>query len=156
MSKLSEAAYRTEALELVATTLVGRTSRLARLLMRPGSRELSRTEAGLLSTLAEGSQAHHRVGGDRGVGPAVGEQDGRQARSRHLVVRQRTADDGRAVVVSISAEGRLRLESARSQIRSLLRRTLLELEDEELAALVAAGDVLERLIQLLQRGATVT
>jgi len=156
MSKLSEAAYRTEALELVATTLVGRTSRLARLLMRPGSRELSRTEAGLLSTLAEGSRRITELAETEALAqPSVSKMVDK-LEARHLVVRQRTADDGRAVVVSISAEGRLRLESARSQIRSLLRRTLLELEDEELAALVAAGDVLERLIQLLQRGATVT
>ena len=48
------ATTRTEAIDHVATTLLARASRLTRLLMRSGTRELSRTEAGLLLTLLDG------------------------------------------------------------------------------------------------------
>jgi DNA-binding MarR family transcriptional regulator len=153
MGNLSGTDYRSEALELVATTLVGRTSRLARLLMRPGSRELSRTEAGLLSTLAEGPRRISELAETEALAQPSVSNLVDKLESRHLVTRRRSANDGRAVVVSISPEGRLALESARTEIRSLLRQTLLELDDQELSSLVAAGDVLERLISLLQRGA---
>jgi DNA-binding MarR family transcriptional regulator len=66
------------------------------------------------------------------------------------VARQRAADDGRVVLVSISAEGRVRLDAVREQIGSLLHRTLRELDDADLAALVSAGGVLARLIESLQ------
>src|ERR1700760_2778065 len=45
---------RADMLDVGAETLLGRASRLTRLLMGSGSRQLSRTEAGLLTTLAGG------------------------------------------------------------------------------------------------------
>ena len=139
-----------QALDLVADTLLGRTSRLTRLLMRSGSRELSRTEAGLLTTLTDGPKritelAETEALAQPSVSKLVDNLEG-----RGLVARQRAAEDGRVVLVSISAEER-RLKSVRGHTRSLLRRTLSELEDEDIDALVAAGDVLERLIGMLQR-----
>lgn len=144
-------AFRADALDVVASTLLGQTSRLTRLLLGSGSLELSRTEAGLLATLVEGPRRITELAGTEALAqPSVSKLVDKLER-RGLVTRQRDDDDGRAVVVSISAEGQLRLESVRSHIRSLLRQTLLELEDEDLAALVAAGRVLEQLVQLLQR-----
>jgi DNA-binding MarR family transcriptional regulator len=144
---------RTEALDLVAETLLGRTSRLTRLLMRPGSRELTRTEAGLLGTLADGPRRITELAETEALAQPSISKLVDKLESRDLVARERAEDDGRVVVVSISAEGLLYLESARDQIRSHLRRRLFALEDEDLAALVAAGEVLERLIQTLQRDA---
>jgi DNA-binding MarR family transcriptional regulator len=121
--------------------------------MRSGSRELSRTEAGLLSTLADGPRRITELAETEALAQPSISKLVDKLEARDLVTRERAEDDGRVVVVSISAEGLLRLEAARSQIRSLLRRTLFALEDEELAALVTAGEVLERLIQTLQRDA---
>lgn len=148
----SAATSRTAALDLVATTLLARTSRLTRLLMRAGSRELTRTETGLLSSLVDGPRRVTDLAETEALAqPSVSKLvDSLQARG--LVTRQRAAEDGRVVLVSISAEGRTRLEAVREEIRSLLRLTLLELADDELAALVTAGEVLERLIQSLQDG----
>jgi DNA-binding MarR family transcriptional regulator len=121
--------------------------------MRSGSRELSRTEAGLLTTLADGPRRITELAETEALAQPSISKLVDKLEARDLVTRERAEDDGRVVVVSISAEGLLRLEAARSQIRSLLRRTLFALEDEELAALVTAGEVLERLIQTLQRDA---
>jgi DNA-binding MarR family transcriptional regulator len=121
--------------------------------MRSGSRELSRTEAGLLTTLAGGPRRITELAETEALAQPSISKLVDKLEARDLVTRERAEDDGRVVVVSISAEGLLRLEAARSQIRSLLRRTLFALEDEELAALVTAGEVLERLIQTLQRDA---
>jgi DNA-binding MarR family transcriptional regulator len=121
--------------------------------MRSGSRELSRTEAGLLTTLAGGPRRITELAETEALAQPSISKLVDKLEARDLVTRERAEDDGRVVVVSISAEGLLRLEAARSRIRSLLRRTLFALEDEELAALVTAGEVLERLIQTLQRDA---
>ncbi len=70
---------------------------------------------------------------------------------RGLVVRERSVEDGRVVLVSVSPEGRRKLEASRAQSRALMRETVEELSDEELAGLVAAGETLARLIESLQQ-----
>jgi DNA-binding MarR family transcriptional regulator len=141
---------RTEALDLIASTLLGRSSRLTRLLMRSGSRDLTRTETGLLGSLTDGPRRITELAETEALAqPSVSKLvDSLEARG--LVTRERAAGDGRVVLVSISADGRDRLASVRAEIRSLLRLTLSELEDDDLTALVTAGEVLERLIELLQ------
>lgn len=143
---------RSDALDLVATTLVSRTSRLARLLMGRGSRQLSRTEAGLLSTLLDGPRRITELAETEGLAQPSISKLVDKLEDRGLVARERAAGDGRAVLVSISAEGERCLESARSEIRALLRQTLDPLGDEELAALVTASEVVERLVRSLQVG----
>jgi DNA-binding MarR family transcriptional regulator len=148
---LQPAPSSSEVLNLVASTLLGRTSRLTRLLMRSGSRELTRTEVGVLTTLADGPRritelAETEALAQPSVSKLVDNLEG-----RGLVVRQRATDDARVVLVFISAAGASCLESFRGHIRALLRETLAELEDEDLVALVRAGEVVERLIHVLQR-----
>lgn len=116
-----------------------------------GLRELTRTEAGLLTTLNDGPRritelAETEALAQPSVSKLVDKLEG-----RGLVARGRAPDDGRAVVVSISADGRLCLEAARSHLRSVLRQILGELQDDDLVALTAAGEAVERLIEILQR-----
>lgn len=141
---------RADALDLVATTLVSRTSRLARLLMGRGSRQLSRTEAGLLATLLEGSKRITELAESEGLAQPSVSKLVDKLEARGLVLRGRAADDGRAVIVSISAEGERTLELARSEIRALLRQTLAGLGDEDLSALVTASELVDRLVRSLQ------
>ena len=150
MLSSTEPTSRTEALDLIASTLLGRSSRLTRLLMRSGSRDLTRTETGLLGSLSDGPRRITELAESEALAqPSVSKLvDSLEARG--LVTRERAAGDGRVVLVSISTDGRDRLASVRAEIRSLLRRALLELDDDDLTALVAAGEVLERLIELLQ------
>jgi DNA-binding MarR family transcriptional regulator len=145
------ATARVDAEDHIAATLLGSTSRLTRLLLRSGSRELTRTEAGLLTTLTDGPRritelAETEALAQPSVSKLVDKLEG-----RGLVARGRAPDDGRAVVVSISADGRLRLDAARRHLRSVLREILGELEDDDLVALTAAGEAVERLIEILQR-----
>jgi DNA-binding MarR family transcriptional regulator len=143
---------RTDALDLVATTLVSRTSRLARLLMGRGSRQLSRTEAGLLATLLDGPRRITELAETEGLAQPSVSKLVDKLEVRGLVLRERAAEDGRAVVVSISAEGERCLESTRSEIRAMLRETLAGLDDDDLAALVRASALVERLARSLQVG----
>jgi DNA-binding MarR family transcriptional regulator len=140
-----------EAVDLVAATL-RRASRLTRLLMGRGSRQLSRTEGGLLATLVEGPRRVTDLAETEALAqPSVSKLVDKLER-QGLVLREPVAGDGRAVLVSISDEGQERLGAARGEIRSLLRQTLADLDDDDLAALMSANEVLERLIRLLQLG----
>jgi DNA-binding MarR family transcriptional regulator len=142
---------RAQALDLVAGTLLGRASRLTRLLLRFGSRDLTRTEVGLLTTLTEGPRRVTELAETEALAQPSVSKLVERLEGRGLVVRRRSADDGRAILVSISVEGEHRLEATRAHLRSLLRGALRELSDEDLANLVSAGEVLERLVDQLQR-----
>jgi DNA-binding MarR family transcriptional regulator len=142
---------RAEALDLVAKSLLARSSLLTRLLMRSGSRELTRTELGLLSTLAQQPRRITQLAESEALTqPAISKLVDKLA-DRDLVERGRATDDGRVVLVSISSEGLSLLASVRTQTRALLREVAAELSDDDLGALVTAGEVLERLIRALQR-----
>jgi len=150
MQTLGSTLPRTEGVELVATTLHARASRLSRLLLRSGSRELTRTELGLLGTLAEGPRRITQLADTEAVSqPAISKLIDK-LEDRGLVARARSEQDGRVVLVSLSAEGLLLLRSVREQTQAVLRRALADLGDDDLGTLVAAGEVLEQLIRALQ------
>ena len=69
---------------------------------------------------------------------------------RGWVARERPADDGRVVLVSLTAAGHDALARWRERYRPRLRAGLEELSDEQLAALVDAGDAFAVLIDVLQ------
>ncbi len=141
---------RAEVLDSVATTLLGRTSRLTRLLLRTGSKELTRTEIGLLTTLTDGPRTISELAESEALAqPSVSKLVDR-FEARGLAVRRRSAQDGRVVLVSICAEGTTLLKQVRGHVHSVLRDALVELPDGDLAVLLSAGEVVERLIATLQ------
>jgi DNA-binding MarR family transcriptional regulator len=142
---------RAEAIDLVATTLMHRSSRLLRLLTSFGARELSRTEAGIMLTLLEGPQRITELAESEALAQPTVTRLVDNLQQRGLVVRDRHADDGRVVLVSISPAGRQTIESSRIQVQALMRDTVQELSDEELAGLVAASETLGRMVETLQR-----
>jgi DNA-binding MarR family transcriptional regulator len=142
---------RAEAIDHVATTLLARASRLTRLLMRPGARQLSRTEGGLLLTLLDGPRRITELAETEALAQPTVTQLVDRLEQRGLVGRERSADDGRVVLVSISRSGREQLEAARAQYRARMRAAVGVLSDDELAELVAASDTLGRLIATLQQ-----
>ncbi len=130
--------------------LLARASLLTRLLLRVGSRELSRAEAGLLATLEDGPRRVTELAETEALAqPTVSQLVDRLAR-RGLVQRARCAEDGRAVLVSSSPEGRRQLAATQAQYRALMRETMNGLDDDELAELAAATRTLGRLIETLQ------
>jgi DNA-binding MarR family transcriptional regulator len=142
---------RADAIDLVATTLLRRSSLLMRLLTSFGARVLSRTEAGLLLTLVEGPKRITELAESEALAQPTVTKLVDKLEREGLVVRERFAEDGRVVLVSISPDGREQVEASRIQVQGLMRDTVQELSDEELAELVAASETLGRLIETLQR-----
>ncbi|MBS1883922.1 MAG: MarR family transcriptional regulator [Actinobacteria bacterium] len=143
---------RSEAIDLVAGTLLARANRLTRLLMRSGAHELSRTEAGVLSTLLDGPRRITELAATEALAQPTVTQLVDKLEGRRLVARRRAADDGRVVLVEICDLGRERLEELRVVIRASMREALADLPDAELTELVHAAETLDGLIEKLQPG----
>jgi DNA-binding MarR family transcriptional regulator len=141
---------RAEAIDLVASNLLGRANRLIRLLMRSGAHELSRTEAGVLATLTDGPRRITELAATEALAQPTVTQLVDKLEGRGLVIRGRSGDDGRVVLVEITALGRERLEELRAEIRANMREALAELPDTALTELVHAADTLGALIEKLQ------
>jgi DNA-binding MarR family transcriptional regulator len=141
---------RTAAIDLVATTLMYRASRLLRLLTSFGDRELSRTETGLLVTLLDRPHRITELAETEALAQPSVSRLVDKLQQQGLVQRERDDDDGRVVLVAISAAGREKVEAIRAQVHGLMRDTVTELSDGELAELVAASETMHRLIETLQ------
>jgi DNA-binding MarR family transcriptional regulator len=141
---------RAEAIDLVASTLLGRASRLIRLLMRSGKHDLSRTEAGVLATLTEGPRRITQLAATEALAQPTVTQLVDKLEGRGLVIRGRSGDDGRVVLVEISPQGREELEELRVEIRADMREALADLPDTELTELAHASEILGGLIEKLQ------
>jgi DNA-binding MarR family transcriptional regulator len=141
---------RTEAIDLVASTLLGRANRLIRLLMRTGRHELSRTEAGVLSTLTEGPRRITELAATEALAQPTVTQLVDKLEGRRLVSRGRSGEDGRVVLVEITPLGQEEFEALRTELRAIMREALADLPDAELTELVHAADTLGRLIEKLQ------
>jgi DNA-binding MarR family transcriptional regulator len=136
----------------VAHALPQRAARLSRLLWRHYDGEISRTEAGVLSTLSEGPRRVTELAWLEGLAqPTVTVLAGKME-ERGLVSRERDTSDGRVVLVDITEEGRVALERLRAQYREVLERRMASMSRKEVAALRAATDTLGALIDALQQG----
>lgn len=136
----------------VAAALPQRTARLSRLLWRHSDGSLSRTEAGVLSTLSEGPRRITELAEFEGLAqPTVTVLVGKME-ERGLVARGRDTSDGRVVLVGITDEGRTALDKLRARYREVLHDRMAAMTDEEVATLRAATDTLGALIEALQHG----
>ena len=143
---------RADAIDIVATTLLRRSSLLIRLVTSFGARELSRTEASLLLTLLDGPRRITELAETESLAQPTVTKVVDRLQERALVVRERSAADGRVVLVSISPAGREQVETSRRQVHALMRDTVAGLSDAELAGLVTASETMGKMIEMLQQG----
>jgi DNA-binding MarR family transcriptional regulator len=142
---------RTEALDELAVGLVQRASLLTRLVFRHAARGTTRSEASLLAALRAGPQRITALAELEGLAQPTVTSLVKRLEERGWVVRERPTHDGRVVLVSLSDEGHGALAQMRERYQSLLRAAVLQLSDEQFAALVDASDALAALIDVLQQ-----
>jgi DNA-binding MarR family transcriptional regulator len=140
---------RADAIDLVASTLLGRAARLTRLLMRSGAHEISRTEVGVLATLSEGPRRITQLAMTEALAQPTVTQLIDKLEGRGLVARSRSEEDGRVVLVEITDPGAEALEGVRTLIRANMREALADLPDAELTELAHAAETMGSLIEKL-------
>jgi len=141
---------RAGAIDHVATALLPRASLLTRLLLRSGPGTLSRTESALLAALDDGPKRITELADSQVLAQPTVTQLVDRLQRRDLVTRERSAADGRVVLVSLSPGGRAELDAVRAHYRGILRSLTAELPDEDVTALLRATETLGRLIDALQ------
>jgi DNA-binding MarR family transcriptional regulator len=142
---------RSDQIDYVSQQLVPGAGLLVRLLVRQLGGELSRTEAGLLSTLSGGPRRITELAELEGLAQPTMTSLVKQLERQGLVRRDRQADDGRVVLVHLTDIGAAALEDYRARARELLGTYLAEIPDEQVEALVGATDAIAQLVGLLQQ-----
>jgi DNA-binding MarR family transcriptional regulator len=145
----SSSTDRADAIDLVASNLLGRAARLTRLLMRSGAHEISRTEVGVLATLSDGPRRITQLAMTEALAQPTVTQLIDKLEGRELVSRSRSEEDGRVVLVEITTAGAAALEGVRALIRANMREALVDLPDAELTELAHAADTMGSLIDKL-------
>jgi DNA-binding MarR family transcriptional regulator len=150
-SAIPPATSRADAVEAVAGHLLPRASLITRLLLRRGDSGFSRAEAGILSTLAHGPRRITELAASEALAQPTVTQLVARLEQRGHVTRGRHPEDGRVVLVTLTDEGSAALAAFRAQYRAVLREHLADRSDEEVVALAAATEVLQDVIDALQR-----
>ena len=145
---------RRDQVDYVSSQLLARAALLTRLLTKQLDGELSRTEAGVLNTLDGGARRVTELADLEGLAQPTMTLLVKQLEKRSFVSRDRQADDGRVVLVSLTDSGRAALGDFRAKAQTVLRGYLGEMSDGEIRALATTADALQSLIVVLQRGAS--
>jgi DNA-binding MarR family transcriptional regulator len=143
---------RSEQIDYVSKQLLPSAGLLVRLLVRQLGGELSRTQAGLLSTLSGGARRITDLAELEGLAQPTMTSLVKQLEQQDLVRRDRQADDGRVVLVHLTDAGAATLEEYRARARELLGTYLAEIPDEQVEALAGATEAVEQLVALFQQG----
>jgi DNA-binding MarR family transcriptional regulator len=138
--------------DYVSTQLLTRAALLTRLAIRQVSARLTRTEAGVLNTLKDGPQRITALAELEGLAQPTITLLVKRLEEQGLVDRERNTQDGRVVMVCLTASGAAALENFIAQVRAALCGYVAELPKAQIDALASATDALEDLIGLLQQG----
>ena len=145
------AAVRTRQLDEIAEALPQRAAALSRLFLTRTSICVSRTEVGVLRSLASSPKRITELASEERVTqPAITLLVNRLA-ERGWVQRVADPSDGRAVLVSLTAEGEQALELLRAEYRAMLHEEMAMLRDRDVAALARSVEILDGLIARLER-----
>jgi DNA-binding MarR family transcriptional regulator len=140
---------RSTQLDEIAEALPQRSSALSRLFLTRTSVCVSRTEVGVLRTLRAGPRRITELAAEERVTqPAITLLVNR-LEERGWVQRVPDPSDRRAVLVSLTPDGEAVFERLRAEYRALLHEEMVSLDDEEVATLASAVEILDKLIARL-------
>lgn len=150
MNSRLKQAQRSERIAHVSSQLLPRAALVTRLLICRLGCKLSRTEIGLLNTLADGPRRITELAALERLAQPTMTQLVKRLEGEGLVARERQADDGRVVLVRLTPAGRAALEQFRTNAGAALSVHLAEMSDGEVEALATATETLARLVDHLQ------
>src|ERR1700733_14188588 len=133
-SRPNREADRSRRIEYVSTQLLSRAATLTRLLAKRVNSELSHTEAIVLNTLGGGPRRITELAELEGLAQPTTTLLVKRLEELGLVRRERQADDGRVVLVSLEPAGLQAHEDFRAQLTALLRADLATTTDEQIEA----------------------
>ena len=143
---------RTAQIEEVVRDLIPRVSQLSRLVFKQTHAEMSRTEGGILRTLSDGPRRVTELADLEGLAQPTTTTLINGLERQGWVARERDLDDGRVVLVSLTADGASALERFRAEYRAVLRNRVDAMRDDELEALASALAPLDALVSAVQQG----
>jgi DNA-binding MarR family transcriptional regulator len=139
-------ALRAERAEYVADNLLPHAAIVTRLLIKQVKGEISRTDAGVLSTLIAAPRRITELAELEGLAQPTMTLLVQRLEQRGWVTRGRRPDDGRVVLVSLTEAGSATLDAFRAQVGDALRVHLDAMSDEQIAALETATEALGSLV----------
>jgi DNA-binding MarR family transcriptional regulator len=141
---------RTAQIDYVSSQLLPRVALLSRLLVRRLGCEFSRTEVCLLNTLCDGPRRITELAALERLAQPTMTQLVKRLEGDGLVQRERQADDGRVVLVKLTADGADAMARFRTHAGEALSAQLAEMPDDDVQALALATETLARLAEHLQ------
>ena len=140
---------RVQRTEFVSTHLLQHTALLVRLLGREIGGGLTRTEAGVLRSLEDGPRRVTELAELEGLAQPTTTLVVKRLEEHGLVRRERSSEDQRVVLVSLTGAGGTALDEFRSLAFAALRVHLDAMSDDQIEALTAATRALGELIGTL-------
>lgn len=149
MATTSSTRRRGRQLDEIAVALPQRASALLKLFLARSTVHISRTEASVLAALDEKPRRITELAArERVTQPAITLLVNR-LEQRGWAERHSDAADRRAVLVTLTPDGRDALGQLRAEYRALLHEEMATLPDEDVAALARAIEILDDLIEQL-------
>ena len=136
---------------IVSHDLLPQAALLTRLVIRQMDGPLSRTEAGLLNTLGDGSRRITELAELEGLAQPTTTLLVKRLEDQGWVARERQSDDGRVVLVRRTEAGAQALAAFRAQAGQVLEGCLEQMPEDQVEALAASVQALDALIALLQQ-----
>jgi DNA-binding MarR family transcriptional regulator len=137
-------------IEAVARMLPSRLAVLGRLFTRLSTKELTRSMAGVLSSVADGPRRITELADLEGLAQPTVTVLVARMEERGLVARESDPDDRRVVLVAITESGRRALQRRRDHLSAVLRERMTGMSEEEVGQLLALTEALESLTGALQ------
>jgi DNA-binding MarR family transcriptional regulator len=139
-------ARRAERTDYVAEQLLPHAAIVTRLLIRQVKAEISRTEAGVLSSLVAAPRRITELAELESLAQPTMTLLVQRLEQRGWVKRERRADDGRVVLVSLTEAGNATLDEFRARVGAALRVHMDAMSDQQVAALETATAALGSLV----------
>jgi DNA-binding MarR family transcriptional regulator len=150
MNRSTSDVLRAERVDYVAGQLLPHAAVVTRLLIREAKGEISRTEAGVLASLIAAPRRITELAELEGLAQPTMTLLVQRLEQRGWVKRERCADDGRVVLVSLTEAGSTTLEAFRAQVGAALCAHMDAMSDEQIAALETATQALGSLVDTFQ------